>query len=86
MSNPESENATYTAAEVAARFGVAEGTILRNAAAGTLPFPAVRIGRRVRFPRAGVDAALGVLMLPAESGRGPVRAVRGGAVVELRKG
>ena len=90
MPNPEPE--TYTAAEVAAKFSVAERTILKNAAAGLLPFKMLRIGRVVRFAVRDVNAALGVLNVGGETaadafGRGVARGLtinRAGKPVQVR--
>jgi excisionase family DNA binding protein len=77
--HPDSE--TYTAAEIAARLRVTERTVLRHAAAGTLGFPCVRVGRCVRFPRAAADAILGTLNLPGERG---LTVSRAGVEVQVR--
>lgn len=50
---------TYTADEAAAKLGVCVDTVYRMVARGRFPVQAIRIGRRIRIPRAALDAALG---------------------------
>jgi excisionase family DNA binding protein len=76
------ESDTMSAAEVAARFSVTPRTLLKYADAGQLPFRAIKFGRVSRFSRLDVEAALGMGRRIEEPG--PMRAVRGGAVVEVR--
>lgn len=53
-------SATYTAAEVAALLGVSEWGIYQAVRNGTIPFQPIKIGRRLVWPRAIVDRALGL--------------------------
>ena len=51
--------ATYTARDVAALLDVSENHVRELEKTGRLPFPSLRLGDRVVFPRGAVDAALG---------------------------
>lgn len=55
-------SATYTAEEVAALVGVSSWAIYAQAREGTLPdgLEPIRVGRRLVWPRARVNALLGV--------------------------
>lgn len=52
--------ATYRASELAERLGVSEWAIYESVRNGTCPFEPIRIGRRLVWPRAVVDRALGL--------------------------
>ena len=63
--------ATYQVADLAGLLGISEWAIYESARSGTCPFPPIRVGRRIVFAKAAVDALLG---LNEESGpsRGPL--------------
>ena len=52
--------ATYRAKELAERLGVSEWAIYESVRNGTCPFEPIRVGRRLVWPKAVVDRALGL--------------------------
>lgn len=52
--------ATYTADEVADLLGVSTWSLYESVRRGDPPFPPIRVGRRLVWPRALVDRALGL--------------------------
>lgn len=52
------EPQTYSLAEVARLLGVGYTSAHQMAQAGTLPVPAIRVGRQYRFPKAAVHRLL----------------------------
>ena len=52
--------ATYTAQELAQLLGVSEWSVYEAVRSGTIPFQPIRIGRRIIWPRAAIDKALGL--------------------------
>ena len=53
-------SATYTAEELAELAGVSTWALYKAVKEGTCPFPFLKIGRRVMFPKAPVDRLLGL--------------------------
>jgi len=51
---------TMTAKELAAALGVSEWAIYQSTRDGDCPVPPIRVGRRLVWSRAAVDALLGV--------------------------
>lgn len=52
---------TMTADELAAALGVSPWAVYQAVRQGTCPVPAIRLGRRILFPRGAVEAVLGPL-------------------------
>jgi len=52
--------ATYTAEQVAKLAGVSTFSIYQSVKTDESPFPFVRIGHRIVFPRSNVDRILGI--------------------------
>ena len=57
--------AVYTADEVSGLARISTWTLYTSIKTNTCPFAFVRIGRRIVFPKAGVDRILGIEDTPA---------------------
>lgn len=53
-------SATYTAAEVAKLYGCSEWQVYKLARENACPVPPIRLGRKLVWPKAVVDAQLGL--------------------------
>lgn len=51
---------TYSVTEAAELLGIHRETAYLQIAAGTFPVPVIRVGRRLKIPRAVLDALLGL--------------------------
>jgi excisionase family DNA binding protein len=51
--------ATLQAQELAERLGVSTWAVYQSVREGTCPVPAIRVGRRIVFSKAAVEALLG---------------------------
>ena len=58
--------ATYRASELAQLLGVSEWAIYQSVRNGDCAFQPIRVGRRLVWPRAVVDRALGLAADPAK--------------------
>jgi excisionase family DNA binding protein len=52
--------ATYTADELADLLGCSSWALYQSVRRGDCPFPPIRVGRRIVFPKAVVDRLLGL--------------------------
>jgi predicted DNA-binding transcriptional regulator AlpA len=60
--------ATVTAKELARILGVSEWAIYESIRRDACPVPAIRVGRRLVFSRAKVDALLGIIQADPSTG------------------
>ena len=53
-------SATYQASELAELLGVSEWAVYQSVRDGKCPFEPIRVGRRLVWPKATIDRALGI--------------------------
>jgi predicted site-specific integrase-resolvase len=61
--------ATYRAEQLAEHAGVSTWAIYQTVRDGSCPFPFVRVGRRIVFPKTRCDEILGISGQPSEPGQ-----------------